>query len=155
MGSEVHNSCSDTMSDSTRRSESTTRERKEDMTSIDSEKKEDFNGIIEEEKAIGLDDIENNKTKGQQLPAGEHPERLRQTKSLRSIQSHRSYAAGDGYTCFSEPDEQPNISGSGAVEADPFLVTWDGDSDPMNPRSMTKLRRWTIVLIVAASSLCV
>ncbi|MCJ1474179.1 hypothetical protein MMC13_002837 [Lambiella insularis] len=33
-------------------------------------------------------------------------------------------------------------------------VTWDGDDDPMNPRSMTTARKWLIV-IVSSSSLCV
>lgn len=36
-----------------------------------------------------------------------------------------------------------------------FEVDWDGDDDPMNPRSMNKLRKWLIVLTVSSSSLCV
>ena len=36
-----------------------------------------------------------------------------------------------------------------------FEVHWDGDNDPMNPRSMSKARKWVIVLIVSATSLCV
>lgn len=39
---------------------------------------------------------------------------------------------------------------------DPFEVHWDGgDRDPMNPRSRSKARKWVVVLIVSASSLCV
>ena len=36
-----------------------------------------------------------------------------------------------------------------------FEVAWDGDDDPMNPRSMRTSRKWLIVLIVSTSSLCV
>lgn len=35
------------------------------------------------------------------------------------------------------------------------MVTWEGDDDPMNPRSMSKARKWLVVIIVSASSLCV
>ena len=68
-----------------------------------------------------------------------------------------SRAGGDGYTCL-DPDtnvQGPNKSKPGAVLEQPYLVTWDGDADPENPRSMTMLRRWAIVLICATSSLCV
>lgn len=74
-------------------------------------------------------------------------------KSLRSIRSHQSRAGADGYT-LNDEDEKPNNS-SDAPADDPYLVKWSGDADPMNPRSMTTLRRWCIVLIVSASSLCV
>jgi len=36
-----------------------------------------------------------------------------------------------------------------------FEVRWDGDHDPMNPRSMGTARKWIIVIILSASSLCV
>ena len=39
---------------------------------------------------------------------------------------------------------------------DHFEVHWDGgDSDPMNPRSMSMARKWAVVLIVSAASVCV
>lgn len=42
------------------------------------------------------------------------------------------------------------------AERDPFEVRWDGgDSDPMNPRSLSMARKWVVVLIVSASSMCV
>jgi hypothetical protein len=76
-------------------------------------------------------------------------------KSLRSIKSHHSRAGADGYTLNHE-DEKPNNSSGENTSDDPYLVRWEGgDADPMNPRSMTTLRRWCIVLIVSASSLCV
>ena len=79
-------------------------------------------------------------------------------RSLKTIRSHHSRAGGDGYTCL---DPEANAGGAsrakpgGAVTEQPYLVTWDGDADPENPRSMSKLRRWAIVLICSASSLCV
>ncbi|CAI6331964.1 unnamed protein product [Periconia digitata] len=87
-------------------------------------------------------------------------------KSLRSVKSHHSHAGADGYTYFaSHEDEEDHRRssrksvGEGASaqndEDDPFLVRFSGDSDPMNPRSLPKWRRWSIVLICAASSLCV
>lgn len=36
-----------------------------------------------------------------------------------------------------------------------FEVTWDGDDDPMNPKSMPYARKWSIVIILSLSSLCV
>jgi hypothetical protein len=45
--------------------------------------------------------------------------------------------------------------GDDAVNDKEFEVTWDGDDDPMNPRSMPYARKWIIVIIVSASSLCV
>ncbi|KAH7120528.1 major facilitator superfamily domain-containing protein [Dactylonectria macrodidyma] len=39
---------------------------------------------------------------------------------------------------------------------DPFLVAWDcGDKDPMNPRSMSKARKWVAVIVVSLASFCV
>ncbi|KAL8853958.1 MAG: hypothetical protein Q9221_001266 [Calogaya cf. arnoldii] len=36
-----------------------------------------------------------------------------------------------------------------------FEVQWDGEKDPANPRSMSSLRKWMIVIIVSLSSACV
>ncbi|KAF2679817.1 MFS general substrate transporter [Lentithecium fluviatile CBS 122367] len=126
-------------------------------SSLDSdERKEEVATDLDEEKTIGshLDNITTNENTS-------NPQRqtLPHAKSLRSIKSHQSRAGADGYTCFADEDEdaRPNKS-SGAIPAsdEPFLVKWEGgDADPNNPRSMTKLRRWAVVFIVSASSLCV
>jgi hypothetical protein len=42
-----------------------------------------------------------------------------------------------------------------ATEKSPFEVNWDNDQDPLCPRSMSRLHKWIIVVIVAAGSLCV
>jgi hypothetical protein len=36
-----------------------------------------------------------------------------------------------------------------------FLVEWDGNNDPLNPRTMSVVRRWAIVAVVAMGSLLV
>lgn len=115
----------------------------------DEEDKSGYNGTQEEEESKDYGPIKAEKESSR--PVTLHPNALQQ------VYSHRSYAAGDGYTCFSEDEERPNIpSGDTAADAEKqFEVTWDGDDDPMNPRSMPKLRRWLIVLVVSASSVCV
>lgn len=45
-------------------------------------------------------------------------------------------------------------TGSPVIEKD-FIVAWDGEDDPMNPRSMKKSRKWVIVVIICTSSFCV
>ncbi len=73
-----------------------------------------------------------------------------------SLRSSRSYGGEDGYGCMSE-DAHVEIR-ENAESHDPekeFEVRWDGDNDPMNPRSMSKPRKWLIVVIVSSCSLCV
>lgn len=106
----------------------------------------------DKEKEIGLEQIRTAGRKEQQSPLNGRA--LTPTKSFRSVHSHRSYPASDGYTCFTDDHEPPNKS-TGNTDGEPFLVGWDGDADPMNPRSMSTFRRWIIVLIVSSSSLCV
>jgi hypothetical protein len=36
-----------------------------------------------------------------------------------------------------------------------YKVDWGSSSDPMNPRSKSKVRKWIIVLIISSCSLCV
>jgi hypothetical protein len=77
--------------------------------------------------------------------------------SLRSISRTRS---NNGYGCDDVEEDTKegagDIEGGAAVQKDPFEVHWDGgDNDPMNPRSLSMAKKWVIVLIVSASSLCV
>ncbi|KAF1998485.1 MFS general substrate transporter [Amniculicola lignicola CBS 123094] len=145
-----------------RRSESSAREPEADVTSqsLDSEKRS-LHRCSDEEKQNGPDSL--GSTPSKEGNPGEHSQsghaKAGHAKSLRSIKSHRSYAGGDGYTCFNQDDEgdeetvrRPSNSRGATAE---FTVSWDGDADPGNPRSMSKARRWMIVLIVSSSSLCV
>ncbi|KAL8839206.1 MAG: hypothetical protein Q9170_001855 [Blastenia crenularia] len=77
-------------------------------------------------------------------------------KSL-SLQHSRSYGDGHGFTCFSDNErhaEDGEPQGEDAEEK-AFEVQWEGEDDPAHPRSMSKLRKWTVVLIVSSSSACV
>ncbi|PBP27685.1 MFS general substrate transporter [Diplocarpon rosae] len=63
----------------------------------------------------------------------------------------------NGYGC---DDHQVDTEGHDVEgqtrEKDSFDVGWDGgDSDPLNPRSLSLARKWLVVLIISASSLCV
>ena len=76
--------------------------------------------------------------------------------SLRSISRSRS---NNGYGCDAndEDEESGDVEeGEVQVEKDPYEVRWEGgDNDPLNPRSMRLGRKWIVVVIVSASSLCV
>ncbi|KAH7346295.1 major facilitator superfamily domain-containing protein [Rhexocercosporidium sp. MPI-PUGE-AT-0058] len=61
----------------------------------------------------------------------------------------------NGYGCDDNEESGRDVEG-GVPEKDPYDVVWEGgDMDPSNPRSMTLARKWLVVLIVSASSLCV
>ncbi|KAI0403017.1 major facilitator superfamily domain-containing protein [Xylaria palmicola] len=55
---------------------------------------------------------------------------------------------GHGCADLSDLDEDGNGN-------DPFEVSFSGDDDPMNPRSMSIARKWLLVYIVGSGSLCV
>jgi hypothetical protein len=84
---------------------------------------------------------------------------LIQTRSHSSTRSARSYT--DGYSHFEhehddeEKGSQQTKPKEQGQEGKEFEVTFDGDSDPWNPRNKTTLRKWVIVLIGSACSLCV
>ena len=116
----------------------------------------------DEEKAVGIDGIERLTSREVEAAPSRRPRshgrRSQDSKSLKRIESHHSRAGADGYTWHQDGDEslqRQNRAKEGVVTPEPYLVTFDGDADPENPRSMSTLRRWIIVLICAASSLCV
>lgn len=122
------------------------------------------NGCLggDEEKAIGLDGTPNPALKEEEIIAsgrGRTPGRRSQdSRNLKRVESHHSRAGADGYTWHADGDEsnrRANRTKDGVVTPEPYLVSFDGDADPENPRSMPTLRRWAIVLICASSSLCV
>ncbi|CAG8978441.1 hypothetical protein HYALB_00012608 [Hymenoscyphus albidus] len=75
-------------------------------------------------------------------------------KSLDRSRSHNGYGCGDLEEDTLD-ERKGDYGGEGRSEKDPFEVLWDGDHDPLNPRSFTMARKWGIVLIVSASSMCV
>lgn len=72
-----------------------------------------------------------------------------------SLQQSRSYGEGHGFTTFGREEETSKQANGGQDPEKQFEVQWDGEHDPMNPRRMSKLRKWIIVLIVSAGSSCV
>ena len=94
--------------------------------------------------------------RGEKSETGEASHRTTSRSKPLSLHSSRSYGGGDGYGCMTEDeragDQEQNQPPDPEKE---FEVHWDGDNDPMNPRSMSKPRKWVIVLIISASSLCV
>jgi hypothetical protein len=149
------------MTEKSRQSASSSRYQIDDQDLMEHDGKDESTLNTDEEKATGLDGTEYAALKEEEIGFHERgpgqSRRSHDSRSLRTTRSHQSRAGGDGYTCFdAEPDNsRPNKSKSGVVTEQPYLVAWDGDADPENPRSMSKLRRWVVVLICSASSLCV
>lgn len=97
---------------------------------------------------------------GQPDPYLRPPVHTRSHSSARSTRSHHSYS--DGYTHFGQDGDDGAQHRKAAAgdrqDADPekdYEVQFDGDADPLSPRNKTDLRKWSIVIIVSASSLCV
>ena len=81
---------------------------------------------------------------------------LQQTRSHSSARSRESHT--DGYTHVDErSDGENNVRSVGDTpeEGKEFEVSFDGDSDPWNPKNKTTLRKWCIVLIGSSCSLVV
>lgn len=38
---------------------------------------------------------------------------------------------------------------------DAYRVDWDGENDPMSPRSMSTARKWMLILVVCTATVCV
>ncbi|KAL8731690.1 MAG: hypothetical protein Q9181_004225 [Wetmoreana brouardii] len=84
----------------------------------------------------------------------------RTASSATRLQHSRSFGDGHGFTCFSDNEKHAegarNTNHDRDAEKDEFEVRWDeGGTDYENPRSMSRLRKWSIVLIVSSSSTCV
>ncbi|KAH6848511.1 major facilitator superfamily domain-containing protein [Alternaria alternata] len=116
----------------------------------------------EEEKVVGLDGPERLALEEEEIVLFERSRssgtRSQCSGGLKKTESHHSKACADGYTLHHDGDESSqrlNRAETGVVSPERYLVAFDGDADPENPRSMSTLRRWAIVLICAASSLCV
>lgn len=114
----------------------------------------------DEEKHLGLTGVDATRTRTFEPIRGEDGDNAARnsrpqsrSRSLHTVQSHRSYAAGDGYTRWDE--EEP------AAPCEAFEITWDSQPESKasqtvrNPRLMSIARRWLIVIIVSSSSLCV
>lgn len=85
-------------------------------------------------------------------PQVAQPKPASTTSFTRSLSRQRSH---NYWSCDENNDEAVRQEG-GEEEKDPFEVAWEnGEEDPMNPRSKSKIGKWTIVLICSAASFCV
>ena len=83
-----------------------------------------------------------------------HPERSR-SRSL-ALENTRSYGDGHGYTFFvkdGNDDDTEAQSPSGVVRE--WEVKFEGEEDEMNPKNMSKGRKWAVTVVVSAGSTCV
>jgi hypothetical protein len=77
--------------------------------------------------------------------------------SLRSISHSRSnnWYGCDDVEDLEEVGDGEAREGEAGEGKDHFEVRWDGGEREMNPRSLGLGRKWIVVLIVSASSMCV
>jgi hypothetical protein len=81
--------------------------------------------------------------------------RLSRRSHSRSHSLERSWSLNDGVSVGgNEIQGEANGAGQDADGDQGYTVRWE-ENDPMNPRNMSKARRWMIVIIVSMGSLCV
>ena len=93
-----------------------------------------------------------------QTAAHRHERGLRRTESRNSSSSSpsmRRIRSNNGHGVADETDASNGPGGPDAIQKDPFEVVWDGEDDPLCPRSMSLLHKWALVVIVGVCSLCV
>ena len=64
----------------------------------------------------------------------------------------------DGVDLDADTEQESQVSAVGDVpvtDEKHFIVDWDGDDDPMNPKNKTEARKWMVVIILAFGSYCV
>lgn len=89
-----------------------------------------------------------------------YEERLRRHHSASSHPLERNWSLNDGYSIQNADEEAvaervlSNKDEEASDTSEGFVVSWD-DNDPMNPRNFNTVRRWLIVIICSAGSLCV
>ncbi|KAI9732784.1 MAG: hypothetical protein M1834_003722 [Cirrosporium novae-zelandiae] len=77
-------------------------------------------------------------------------------RPLSTIHSVHSYGDGHGFTTFSEEEGNQTALEDGGVDDDKnFIVTWDGDNDPEDPRNMSSFKKYLITILISMASLCV
>ncbi|RYP39070.1 hypothetical protein DL767_002333 [Monosporascus sp. MG133] len=79
--------------------------------------------------------------------------------SLSTLSSVARVRSQNGHGCddleeSGGPEDMPSRDRP-ELEKDSFEVSWDGDDDPMCPRSLPLFRKWAMVVIVGMGSFCV
>jgi hypothetical protein len=76
------------------------------------------------------------------------------TQATTSRSLERSWSLNDGTSLAGEEGRAERISPDEESADESFMVGWD-DDDVLNPRNMSKARKWMVVIIVSMGSLCV
>ena len=89
----------------------------------------------------------------------QHPSLQRtQSRPRNPLENPCSCSLSDGYSRTGVDDEGATHRLEHDADLDQesqFTVKWDDENDPMNPRSMSLLRRWVIVTVISMGSACV
>ncbi|KAL1982989.1 hypothetical protein VTN96DRAFT_604 [Rasamsonia emersonii] len=118
--------------------------------------------IVEKPDAESRD--ENDKTTYEPIAAEtrNHHLTVQKTDSHGSRPLDRCWSLNDGYSIGAADEEvdnngvsqeQAQTDGAAGSESE-LLVGWE-ENDPMNPRNLSLLRRWLIVIIISVGSICV
>lgn len=91
--------------------------------------------------------------------------RHRPHPQAQTLRPEASYGGEDGYSCHHERNVEEGGQGEEETETDTdteesrerkrWEVSWAGENDPRNPRSMSYARKWIIVFLISSSALCV
>jgi hypothetical protein len=135
-------------------------EKVRDRISVDSSERgiDELQSICEEDERINHREKEGRS--GYLAPIRSQPHsRHRSHSRPQTLRSQRSYGGEDGYSCnheqSAEAGDEDDDETEESREQKRWEVNWDGENDPMSPRSMNKARKWAIVIIMASSALCV
>jgi hypothetical protein len=95
-----------------------------------------------------------------EIPRGEDVNKSRRASSEFNTSSDVEKNApsaidDDGQNAANLSDQTTEAGNLDDTAAESFEVSWDGDKDPMCPRSMSRVRKWFIVSIACMGSLCV
>lgn len=123
-------------------------------TSASEKSGEELDRIRSETQDTGFAPIAQLKTNDEPHDAAAEKRLSRRSRS-RSHSLDRSWSLNDGVSVGRDESEgEANEAGQDADSDQGFTVRWE-ENDPLNPRNMSKARRWMIVIIVSTGSLCV
>lgn len=77
------------------------------------------------------------------------------TPTLSRIRSNNGHGCADLEEDEGDATDDTLATTQPQNEKDPFEVAFDGDNDPLCPRSTSIIRKWLVVVTVGMGSLCV
>jgi hypothetical protein len=70
----------------------------------------------------------------------------------------RACSLSDGYSHHAANHDalrEPSLEGFPPEAGEEHTVAWDGSEDPEDPRNLSLLRRWLVLMVIVMGSLCV